>query len=195
MAWIADFPELNEARGQARKALHVPIGMTSPLWLAFGAATTAGVAWWWMTRWTRALNIEAMTGAAKAQVEAVEAFIEKESQVATHAIEAAEAVLEAVAAIEPLAPVAPEPEAVPEPVLEAAPEPGVAPELLADDLTRLAGVGPKLAAALAERGVTTFAQLAAWTEEHADAFDAELSLKGRVARDAWIAQARRLAST
>jgi predicted flap endonuclease-1-like 5' DNA nuclease len=193
MAWIADFPELNEARGQARKALNVPLGMTSPLWLAFGAATTAGVAWWWMTRWTRALNIEAMTGAAKAQVEAVEAFIEQESEIATHAIEAAEAVLEAVAVIEPLAPA---PEVAPEPVLKAAsgPEIAPAPEVRADDLTRLAGIGPKLAAALAARGVTTFAQLASWTEEHADAFDAELSLKGRVARDAWIAQARRLAS-
>ena len=64
---------------------------------------------------------------------------------------------------------------------------------MADDLTQLSGVGPKLAAALNERGITTFVQLAAWTEENAAAFDAELSLKGRVARDAWIAQARRLA--
>jgi predicted flap endonuclease-1-like 5' DNA nuclease len=66
-------------------------------------------------------------------------------------------------------------------------------EKQADDLTRLTGVGPKLAAALAARGILTFAQLADWTEEQAQAFDAELSLKGRVARDAWIAQARRLA--
>ena len=186
MAWIAEFPDLSEARGQARKALNLPIGMTSPLWLAFGAATTAGVAWWWMTRWTQALNIEAMASVAKVQVEAVEAFIEKESEVATHAVEAAEAVLEAAAVIEPAAPVAPEP--------EIAPAPAPAPEILADDLTRLVGIGPKLAAALAERGVTTFAHLAAWSDEKARAFDAELSLKGRVARDAWIAQAKRLAA-
>ena len=61
-----------------------------------------------------------------------------------------------------------------------------------DDLTTLVGIGPKLAAALAERGVTTYAHLAAWTTDQAEAFDAELSLKGRVARDAWVAQAKRL---
>jgi predicted flap endonuclease-1-like 5' DNA nuclease len=68
-------------------------------------------------------------------------------------------------------------------------------ETAADDLTQLTGIGPKLAAALAARGIRTFAQLADWTEEQAEAFDAELSLKGRVARDAWIAQARRLAGS
>jgi predicted flap endonuclease-1-like 5' DNA nuclease len=180
MAFFAEFPDLDEARAQARKALNLPIGMSSPLWLAFGAATTAGVAWWWMTRWTRAINVEAMAGAAKAQVAAVETFIEKESAIATQAIEAAAAVLEATAVIEPQsAPVA---------------EPFPAPPPAADDLTILVGIGPKLAAALAERGVTTFAGLAAWTAEDGARFDAELSLKGRVARDAWIAQAKRLAS-
>jgi len=199
MAWIAEFPDMEEARDQARKAMSLPIGLTSPMWLAFGAAASAGVAWWWATRWTRAVNLEAMAGAAKAQVAAVEAFVERESELATEAVEAAEAVLTAASIIEPPfeiiaeAPV----EAPVEIVAEAAPEAeaasGTPSEPLADDLTRLTGIGPKLAAALAARGITTFAQLAAWTEENATAFDAELSLKGRVARDAWIAQARRLA--
>jgi len=160
----------------------VPIGLTSPMWLAFGAAASAGVAWWWMTRWTRATNLEAMAGAAKAQVAAVEALVERESEAAVQAVEAAERILEAVAVIEPH-------------TVEIIAEPVEAAEADGDDLTRLTGIGPKLAAALAARGIRTFAQLADWTEEQAQAFDAELSLKGRVARDAWIAQARRLAGS
>ena len=186
MAWITDDFE------EARKAMSLPIGLYSPLWMAFGAATGAGVAWWWATRWTRAVNLEAMSGAAKAQVKAVEALVERESEAVSEAVEAAKAVLTAAQILEPPvsdaqvaeAQVAEQPLPV-EIIAELAP--------LADDLTRLTGVGPKLAAALNERGITTFAQLAAWTEENAAAFDAELSLKGRVARDEWIAQARRLA--
>jgi predicted flap endonuclease-1-like 5' DNA nuclease len=184
MAWITDNYE--ETREQARKAMALPIGLASPMWLAFGAAAGAGVAWWWATRWTRAVNLEAMAGAAKAQVEAVEAFVEREREAAVGAVEAAEAVLGAAAIIEPQ--VAEEPSAT-----EARLEVEIVATQLADDLTRLTGIGPKLASALTERGITTFAQLADWTEENAAAFDAELGLKGRVARDAWVAQARRLA--
>ena len=99
MAWITD--DFEEAREQARKAMSLPIGLTSPLWMAFGAAAGAGVAWWWATRWTRAVNLEAMAGAAKAQVEAVEAFVERESEVVAEAVEAAEAVLTAAQILEP----------------------------------------------------------------------------------------------
>lgn len=63
-----------------------------------------------------------------------------------------------------------------------------------DDLTRLVGVGPKLAASLAELGVTTFSQIAAWTPEELADIDLKLGLKGRAERDAWIAQARRFAA-
>ncbi len=73
-----------------------------------------------------------------------------------------------------------------EAVAEAAP-------VVADDLTRLVGIGPKLAVSLAERGVTTFAQLAAWTSKDLAEVDLALSLKGRAVRDAWVAQARRFA--
>jgi predicted flap endonuclease-1-like 5' DNA nuclease len=198
MAWTPEFPDLEDAQERARKAMAMPVGLASPLWLAFGAAASAGVAWWWMTRWTRASNLEAMSGAAKAQVAAVEAMVERESEVAVKAVEAAASMLEAakvigahveIAAEEATETAAAETETYAEVIVEAAP---VA-ETQADDLTRLTGIGPKLAAALAARGILTFAQLADWTEEQAQAFDAELSLKGRVARDAWIAQARRLA--
>ena len=182
MAPKTELPALEDMQDRARKAMAVPIGLTSPMWLAFGAAASAGVAWWWMTRWTRATNLEAMAGAAKAQVAAVEALVERESEAAVQAVEAAERILEAVAVIEPH-------------TVEIIAEPVEAAEADGDDLTRLTGIGPKLAAALAARGIRTFAQLADWTEEQAQAFDAELSLKGRVARDAWIAQARRLAGS
>jgi predicted flap endonuclease-1-like 5' DNA nuclease len=62
----------------------------------------------------------------------------------------------------------------------------------ADDLTRLVGIGPKLSAALAERGVSTFADIAAWTTDDLAEVDQALSLKGRAVRDAWVAQAKRL---
>jgi len=182
MAPKTELPALEDMQDRARKAMAVPIGLTSPMWLAFGAAASAGVAWWWMTRWTRATNLEAMAGVAKAQVAAVEALVERESEAAAQAVEAAERILEAVAVIEPH-------------TVEIIAEPVEAAEADGDDLTRLTGIGPKLAAALAARGIRTFAQLADWTEEQAQAFDAELSLKGRVARDAWIAQARRLAGS
>jgi len=63
-----------------------------------------------------------------------------------------------------------------------------------EDLTRLMGIGPKLAAALAERGVTRYAQIAAWTANDLAELDKALDLKGRAVRDAWVAQAKRFAS-
>lgn len=51
-------------------------------------------------------------------------------------------------------------------------------EETADDLTRLVGIGPRLAASLAELGVTKFSQIAAWTPEELASFDQVLNLKG-----------------
>ncbi len=65
----------------------------------------------------------------------------------------------------------------------------------ADDLTRLKGVGPKLAAQLNTLGVTSFAQIASWSEADIDRIDDQLGrFKGRIRRDNWIEQARLLAS-
>lgn len=66
-------------------------------------------------------------------------------------------------------------------------------EAVTDDLTRVVGIGPKLAASLAELGVTSFSQMAAWTPEELKSIDELLNLKGRAERDAWIAQAKRFA--
>jgi large subunit ribosomal protein L21 len=63
----------------------------------------------------------------------------------------------------------------------------------ADDLKKLSGVGPALERKLHAAGVTTFAQIAAWTEEDVAAMDEQLSFKGRIEREGWIAQAQELA--
>jgi len=62
-----------------------------------------------------------------------------------------------------------------------------------DDLRRIKGVGPKLVSILAEHGVTSFAQIAAWDDADIDRIDAELGrFQGRIRRDDWVAQARLL---
>ena len=64
-----------------------------------------------------------------------------------------------------------------------------------NDLTRLKGVGPKLAAQLGELGVTSFAQIAAWSDADIDRVDAQLGrFQGRIRRDSWVEQARLLAA-
>ena len=64
-----------------------------------------------------------------------------------------------------------------------------------DDLTRIKGVGPKLAAQLGALGVTSFAEIAAWTDEDISRIDAQLGrFQGRIRRDNWIEQARLLAA-
>ncbi|WP_116597040.1 50S ribosomal protein L21 [Primorskyibacter marinus] len=63
-----------------------------------------------------------------------------------------------------------------------------------DDLKKLSGVGPALEKRLHENGVTSFAQIAAWTEADVAEMDEKLSFKGRIEREGWIAQAKDLAS-
>ena len=69
-----------------------------------------------------------------------------------------------------------------------------APPAMGDDLTRLKGLGPKLSARLAELGVTSFAQIAAWSEADIATIDAQLgTFAGRASRDNWVEQAGFLA--
>ncbi len=63
----------------------------------------------------------------------------------------------------------------------------------ADDLTRISGVGPVIVKKLHALGVTTFAQIAAWTPEDVVDMDDKLSFKGRIDRDDWLAQAAEFA--
>ena len=188
MALSHQFPSAAAATERAERAFRMPLGVVSPLWAMFGAAAGAGVAYWWMTRWTRAVNFEAMAPfAPKLATESTPVEIVAEPE--PEAVVAVEAALET--ASEPAPTLAPEPAArAPEPVVaEAAP---ALVEAVADDLTRMTGIGPKLSIALAELGVTRFAQIAAWTANDLAEMDAALSLKGRAVREAWVAQAKRL---
>jgi large subunit ribosomal protein L21 len=63
-----------------------------------------------------------------------------------------------------------------------------------DDLKVLSGVGPALEKKLHENGVTTFAQIAAWTDADVAEMDEKLAFKGRIEREGWIAQAKALAN-
>lgn len=65
-------------------------------------------------------------------------------------------------------------------------------EATGDDLTQISGVGPVIVEKLHGEGITTFAQIAAWTEADVEAIEEKLSFKGRVGREDWIAQAKEL---
>lgn len=76
---------------------------------------------------------------------------------------------------------APEPEGVPIPV------PGPDSK---DDLTRIKGVGPKLAALLGDLGISSLAQIASWNDDEIDRIDEKLGrFQGRIRRDDWVKQA------
>lgn len=124
---LEDFREPDLSR-----AMYVPLGLASPMWLPFAAATSAGLAFWWMTRWTRPANIEAMMEAlappmtlpvvaepepppAEPVLEAVETVAAQTEEVAEAAVEtmetvegetqeAVEAVVEAAPSMDPPAP-------------------------------------------------------------------------------------------
>lgn len=170
MNWMQSFEGENP---DLEKAIRTPIGAMSPLWLAFAGAAAVGVTYWWMTRWARPLHVEAGESAAPALSLAVE---------------------EAAATYE-LSPAAIE-DVVDTPASESLDEMFEAGEAayhaIGDDLTQLIGVGPKLAVALADRGVTRFQQIAAWGEDDLAFFDRELNLRGRALREGWVDQARAL---
>lgn len=90
---------------------------------------------------------------------------------------------------------APVPEAAPVP--KAAAEPAMAsvtaaPPAESDDLTRIRGIGPAIERKLREHGLTTFRQIAALSDADRAALDDALDFKGRIERDEWVAQARKL---
>jgi predicted flap endonuclease-1-like 5' DNA nuclease len=62
-----------------------------------------------------------------------------------------------------------------------------------DDLKLIVGVGPVLERMLHRLGVTTFRQVAYWSEREIDSIDEKLhEFPGRIRRDGWVAQARAL---
>ena len=62
-----------------------------------------------------------------------------------------------------------------------------------DDLKLIVGVGPMLERMLQQLGVTTYRQIARWSERDVDEYDAKLpEFPGRIRRDEWVTQAREL---
>lgn len=61
-----------------------------------------------------------------------------------------------------------------------------------DDLKRIRGIGARLESQLNDIEVTTFAQIATWSDEDIDAVASELRVfPGRIRRDGWVEGARR----
>lgn len=93
------------------------------------------------------------------------------------------------------APVAPQPVS-PEPLTTGTRPAGLDAPLdgLPDDLTKIRGVGPKLARLCNDLGFWHYDQIASWTADEVDWVDAHLDgFRGRVSRDGWVEQARALA--
>lgn len=106
---------------------------------------------------------------------------------------------EAGASVAPSVVNAPPPpqETTPEPAPAPAPEPVQKPAatVTGDTLTQIKGLGPKIATMLNDQGITTFAQIAAWTDSDIDRVDATLGrFAGRIRRDQWVEQAKLLDS-
>ena len=201
LSFLPEIPKIDPEKGP-----HLMAGAASPLWLMFGGAAMAGATWWWWSsRWREAVNLEALIGPVLptttepvidpvteapvltlAPIEVPEPvaepapLIEAGAEAVQDTLNTAEAAkAEASAAVK----------AAVAPVVEATAE---ATKAAADDLTQLVGVGPKLAASLADLGVTRFSEIAAWDAEDLARFDKALNLRGRAERDAWVAQAKRL---
>lgn len=68
-------------------------------------------------------------------------------------------------------------------------------EAAADDLTKLTGVGPALATKLNDAGITSFAQIAAWTDADLDTLSETITgLKAKAEKGEWISAAKDLAA-
>ncbi|WP_316861975.1 50S ribosomal protein L21 [uncultured Cohaesibacter sp.] len=69
-----------------------------------------------------------------------------------------------------------------------------APEGEKDDLKKISGVGPVLEGKLNALGITTFAQIAAFSADDITKVDDALNFKGRIERDNWLEQASAFAA-
>ena len=63
-----------------------------------------------------------------------------------------------------------------------------------DDLKKISGVGPVIEKKLHALGITQYEQIAAFTADDIAKVDDALSFKGRIERDDWLAQAKKLAA-
>ena len=61
-----------------------------------------------------------------------------------------------------------------------------------DDVELIGGIGPTIGKRLKEAGVTTWKQVAAWTDADVAKWDEDLNLRGRIQREEWVEQANEL---
>ncbi len=132
---------VSDLKFDPKSAIYVPLGAASPFWLLYAGAATAGVAYWWLSRWREATNLEALFAKTSADLDLASApavaseaeapAVEPEPESAF--VAAAELLVEASPVIEAVAEPEPEIEATPEP---AAPKPKTAraARALTDDL-------------------------------------------------------------
>ena len=67
-----------------------------------------------------------------------------------------------------------------------------APRGEADDLKRIIGIAPKLEQRLNDAGVYHFWQIAHLDADYVAALDRQLKLKGQIAKEDWVGQAKKL---
>jgi large subunit ribosomal protein L21 len=60
------------------------------------------------------------------------------------------------------------------------------------NLSLIAGIGPTIEKKLRAAGITTWTQIAGWTEEDLAKWNTELKLANRAVREEWVEQAKEL---
>jgi len=124
---LAGEDELSAISKDPQALVRIPVGAVSPLWGLFAGAAISGAAWWWMTRWARPANLEALFGAAEAVTAAtppqVEALAAPTIEAMDQATAELEPVVEAAAETFQAAVEAPTPAPIAEALIETAPEP------------------------------------------------------------------------
>ena len=92
------------------------------------------------------------------------------------------------------APVAPPPAQTAPAQKPTMPEPAAKkPSAGRDDLKRIKGIGRQIEAKLNDAGITSYEQIAGWTKGDVAEWSEKLTFSGRVERDDWVGQARKLA--
>jgi len=128
----------SELKFDPKSAIYVPLGAASPFWFLYAGAASAGVAYWWLSRWREATNLEALFAktpavleleaapAAEPEVEAAEPAVAAEPEPEPAFVATAELLPDAAPVVDAASVVAAAPGIEPEPVMEAASE--LAPE-------------------------------------------------------------------
>lgn len=116
--WSGKSVEREAALARMETAMRVPVGSVSPLWAMFAGAASVGVAYWWMARWTRPVNVEAVL-AEPALLPAADTPLEAPVEPVAEAAEIAEAEIAEARVVETAVPEPAALEAVAAPAAEA----------------------------------------------------------------------------